>query len=349
MPRVAAYAAAAPSAALAPAQIDRREPTATDVELEVLFCGVCHSDIHTSRSEWTGTIYPCVPGHEIVGRVVRTGSRVARFAPGSLVAVGVMVGSCGACTSCASGEEQYCATDPTFTYNSTDPHGTAPVTYGGYSKRMVVDERFCFTVSDRLDPAAAAPLLCAGITLYSPLRHWGAAPGRKVGIVGLGGLGHMGVKFAHHLGAETVVFTSSRAKCADAVRLGADDVVMAGDASALSAHAATFDLIVDTASASHSLDTYTSLLRRDGTLVLVGIPEHRHQPPDVATLVTKRRAIAGSMIGSVAETQEMLDFCAERGIVSDVEVIAIADINRAYERMLRSDVRYRFVIDMGTL
>jgi uncharacterized zinc-type alcohol dehydrogenase-like protein len=248
-----------------------------------------------------------------------------------------------------AGDEQYCATDPTFTYNSTDRHGTAPVTYGGYSSRIVVDERFCLRLSDRLDPAAAAPLLCAGITLYSPLRHWNAAPGRKVGIVGLGGLGHMGVKFAHHLGAETVVFTSSRQKCADAKRLGADDVVMSSDPSALEAHAATFDLIIDTASVSHSLDTYTSLLRRDGTLVLVGIPEYAHESPDVGKLVMKRRSIAGSMIGGVTETQDMLDFCAERGIVSDVEVIRIADINAAYERMLQSDVRYRFVIDMSTL
>jgi uncharacterized zinc-type alcohol dehydrogenase-like protein len=330
-------------------ELERREPTETDVELAILYCGVCHSDIHTSRSEWTGTIYPCVPGHEIVGRAMRVGSRVTRFAAGQLMAVGVMVDSCGACASCAAGEEQYCATDPTFTYNSTDRHGTAPVTYGGYSSRIVVDERFCLRLSERLDPAAAAPLLCAGITLYSPLRHWNAAPGRKVGIVGLGGLGHMGVKFAHHLGAETVVFTTSRGKSADARRLGADDVVIAGDESALSAHAATFDLIVDTASVSHSLDTYTSLLRRDGTLVLVGIPEHPHPSPDVGTLVVKRRAIAGSMIGGITQTQEMLDFCAERGIVSDVEVIRMQDIDAAYERMLRSDVRYRFVIDMSTL
>jgi uncharacterized zinc-type alcohol dehydrogenase-like protein len=349
MSRARAYGAASASSPLAPVELDRREPTETDVELDILYCGVCHSDIHTSRSEWAGTIYPCVPGHEIVGRVTRVGGRVTRFAAGQLIAVGVMVDSCGACASCVAGDEQYCASDPTFTYNSTDRHGTAPVTYGGYSSRIVVDERFCLRLSERLDPAGAAPLLCAGITLYSPLRHWNAAPGCKVGIVGLGGLGHMGVKFAHHLGAETVVFTSSRQKCADARRLGADDVVMSVDQAALDAHAATFDLIVDTVSVAHNLDTYTALLRRDGTLVLVGIPEDAHDSPDVGKLVTKRRSIAGSMIGSIAETQEMLDFCAERGIVSDVEIIRMQDINAAYERMLRSDVRYRFVIDMGTL
>jgi uncharacterized zinc-type alcohol dehydrogenase-like protein len=349
MTSVRAWGAVASTSPLARIDIPRRAPTPADVAIDILYCGVCHSDLHTVRSEWSGTNYPCVPGHEIVGRVTRVGERVRAVAPGQLVAVGVMVDSCGSCPHCAAGLEQFCDEDPTFTYNSADAHETAPFTYGGYSRRVVVNERFCLRLSDRLDPAASAPLLCAGITLYSPLRHWRAGPGTKVGIVGLGGLGHMGVKFAHHLGAHTVLFTRSRGKTADARRLGADDVVISQDAAAMEAHEESFDLIVDTVSASHNLDAYTSLLKRDGTLVLVGIPAVPHPSPDVGTLIMKRRRIAGSLVGGIAETQEMLDFCAERGIVSDVEIIRIQDVDRAFDRMVRSDVRYRFVIDLASL
>ena len=344
-----AYGATSATAALAPLSIVRREPTAHDVELDILFCGVCHSDLHTVRSEWSGTTYPCVPGHEIVGRVTRVGSGVTRFAAGQLCAVGVMVDSCATCTNCQRGLEQYCRQDPTFTYNSPDRHGTAPMTYGGYSSRVVVSEKFCFRVSDQLQPAAVAPLLCAGITLYSPLKHWNAGPGRKVGIVGLGGLGHMGVKFAHALGAHTVLFTRSRGKVADAKRMGADEVVISTDSAAMDAHKGTFDLIVNTVSVTQDLTAQASLLTLDGTLVLVGLPEHAHPSADVATLITKRRRIAGSMIGSVAETQEMLDFCAQHHVESEIELIRMQDIERAYERMVTSDVRYRFVIDMASL
>jgi uncharacterized zinc-type alcohol dehydrogenase-like protein len=349
MNQVRAYGALDKSSPLSPLTIPRREPAATDVELEILFCGVCHSDVHASRSEWSGTIYPCVPGHEIVGRVTRVGPLVRRFSAGQMVAVGVIVDSCRVCPSCAAGMEQYCVPDPTFTYNSPDVHGTAPITYGGYSSRIVVDDKYCLRLPEGLDPAASAPLLCAGITLYSPLRHWGAGPGRKVGIVGLGGLGHMGVKFASHLGAETVAFTSSSSKVADARRFGAHDVVVSRDERALLPHQASFDLIVTTVSVSQNLDAYTSLLNRDGTLVLVGIPEHPHQSPDVGKLIMKRRRIAGSLIGSIRETQEMLDFCAARGIVSDIELIRMEDVNRAFDRVVKSDVRYRFVIDMSTI
>jgi alcohol dehydrogenase (NADP+) len=329
--------------------IVRREPSGQDVELAILFCGVCHSDLHTVRSEWSGTKYPCVPGHEIVGRVTRVGANVRAFAPGQMAAVGVMVGSCGTCASCRERREQLCDKDPTFTYNSPDPHGTAPFTYGGYSSRIVVDEAFCFRLPDRLDPAAAAPLLCAGITLYSPLKHWGAGPGRTVGIVGLGGLGHMGVKFAHHLGAHTVLFTTSPAKAADGKRLGADEVVLSRDTAAMAARSMSLDLVVSTVSAPHNLDAYIDLLKQDGTLVLVGLPPERHPSPDVGKLILKRRRLAGSIIGSTTETQEMLDFCAERGIASDVEIIRIQDIERAYDRMIKGNVRYRFVIDMASL
>ncbi|MCC7009846.1 MAG: NAD(P)-dependent alcohol dehydrogenase [Acidobacteria bacterium] len=344
-----AYGALDKSAPLAPLTIERRDPTSRDVELDVLYCGVCHSDLHTVRSEWTGTHYPCVPGHEIVGRVRRVGNGVTRFVPGQLCAVGVMVDSCRTCRSCQDRLEQYCTGDPTFTYNSPDAHLPGQYTYGGYSRALVVDEHFCFRLSDVLDPAAAAPLLCAGITVYSPLKHWGATAGTTVGIVGLGGLGHMGVKFSHALGAHTVLFTTSRGKLDDGKRLGADDAVLSTDAVALDARKESFDLIIDTVSAAHDLSTYSGLLKRDGVLVLVGLPDVRHPGLDAAALIPKRRSIAGSMIGSVAETQEMLDFCAERRIAADVEVIPMHAINDAYARMLRSDVRYRFVVDLGTL
>lgn len=343
------YAASDETSPLAPIDLTRREPGPTDVQMDVLFCGVCHSDVHTARGEWPGTLYPCVPGHEIVGRVTKVGEKVRGVTVGQRCGVGVMVDSCGVCSSCREGLEQYCATDPTFTYNSPDPHMPSRHTYGGYSGQIVVDERFCLRLPDALESAAAAPLLCAGITLYSPLKHWGATSGRKVGIVGLGGLGHMGVKLAHALGAHTVLFTTSASKVPDGRRLGADEVVLSTDPEAMTAHATTFDLIVSTVSVPHDLDAFTTLLRRDGTLVLVGIPEFAHPSPGVGQLIVKRRRIAGSMIGGIAETQEMLDFCAERNIASDVELIRMQDINHAYTRMLTGDVRYRFVIDMGTL
>lgn len=345
-----AFAAFDATSHFAPFEIERREPGAGDVEIDVLYCGVCHSDLHTARGEWTGTVYPCVPGHEIVGRVTRVGSEVKGFEVGGLAAVGCMVDSCGECPSCREGLEQYCDRDAvTWTYNSPDKHHAGPVTYGGYSARVVVDQRFCLRVSDKLNLAAVAPLLCAGITTYSPLKHWGAGAGKKVGVVGLGGLGHMGVKFAHAFGARTVLFTTSPAKADDARHFGADDVVDSRNPSAMASHAGSFDLILDTVAVPHDLDAYTSLLRRDGSLVLVGVPGLPHPWPSVGKLIGARRSIAGSLIGGVRETQEMLDFCAERGIVSEVEVIPMQRIDEAYERMLRSDVRYRFVIDLASL
>jgi uncharacterized zinc-type alcohol dehydrogenase-like protein len=349
---VRAFAAASRTSPMAPANIERRSVAGRDVEIDILFCGVCHSDLHTVRNEWSAwpTTYPCVPGHEIVGRVTKVGPEVRGFKLGDFAAVGCMVGSCGSCPSCKDGLEQYCDTGGTvFTYNSPDPHKTAPTTYGGYSERIVVDERFVLRVSSKLDPAAAAPLLCAGITLYSPLRHWGAGRGKKVGIVGLGGLGHMGVKFAHAFGAKTVLFTTSPSKVQDGKRLGADEVVVSKDADQMKKHLRSFDLIVNTVAVSHDLDPFLASLKRDGAMVLVGVPEHPHPSPSVFSLVTARRSLAGSGIGGIPETQEMLDYCAEKGIVSDIELIPIQKINDAYARMLKSDVKYRFVIDMKSL
>jgi uncharacterized zinc-type alcohol dehydrogenase-like protein len=347
-----AFAANSATSSLVAAGIPRRDAGPTDVEIEILYCGVCHSDLHTARNEWSAwpTVYPCVPGHEIVGKVTKVGARVTKFKPGSLAAVGCMVDSCGQCAGCKAGLEQYCDVGKTvFTYNSPDPHGTGPTTYGGYSERIIVDERFVLTVSEKLDLAAAAPLLCAGITLYSPLKHWNAGPGKTVGIVGLGGLGHMGVKFAHALGARTVLFTTSPSKAEDGRRLGADDVVVSKDANQMQKHARSFDLIVNTVAASHDLDPFLNLLKRDGTLVLVGVPEHPHPSPSIFNLVMARRSLAGSGIGGIPETQEMLNFCAAKNIVSDIEMIPIQKINEAYERMLKGDVRYRFVIDLKSL
>ena len=349
MTKARAYAALDATSPLAPFGLDRREPGPLEVQFDILFCGVCHSDLHTARSEWPGTIYPCVPGHEIVGRVTKVGEGVSAFKVGDLAATGCMVDSCQACASCLAGLEQYCEPGMTLTYNSPDKHMPGKVTYGGYSSHIVVDERFCLHVSDKLNLAAVAPLLCAGITTYSPLKHWGVGPGMKVGIVGLGGLGHMGVKLSHALGAHTVLFTTSSNKTKDGMRLGADEVVLSKDAEAMAKRANTFDVILDTVPASHNLDPYVSLLKRDGTLVVVGVPPTPHPSPSMINLIFKRRRIAGSVIGGIAETQEMLDFCADRGIVSDVEVIPIHKINEAYDRMLRSDVKYRFVIDMSSL
>ncbi|HEY0181047.1 MAG TPA: NAD(P)-dependent alcohol dehydrogenase [Dokdonella sp.] len=342
-----AYAAASSSAPLAASTIRRRTPTPHDVVIEILYCGVCHSDLHQARNEWHNTVYPCVPGHEIVGRVVEVGGEVRKFKAGDRVAVGCMVDSCRECESCRAGLEQYCENGVVFTYNGADAH-LGGVTYGGYSESVVVDESYVLRLPENLDPAAAAPLLCAGITTYSPLRHWKVGPGQKVGIVGLGGLGHMGVKFAHALGAHVVVFTTSPSKVADALRLGADEAVVSTDAASMSAHAKSFDFILDAVSAEHDINAYLGLLKRDGTLTLVGAPE-KPLPVGAFNLLLARRSFAGSGIGGIAETQEMLDFCAEHGIVSDVEMIRIDEVNTAYERLLKGDVKYRFVIDMASL
>jgi uncharacterized zinc-type alcohol dehydrogenase-like protein len=345
-----AYAAASATAKLAPLTIPRREPGARDVQIEILFCGVCHSDLHQVRDEWKSampTVYPCVPGHEIVGRVVKTGAAVRTFKAGDLAAVGCMVDSCRTCPSCREGLEQYCEKMPTFTYNFPDVH-IGGVTYGGYADSIVVDEAFVLRVPESLDPAGAAPLLCAGITTWSPLRHWNVGKGHKVGIVGLGGLGHMGVKLAHALGAHVVLFTTSPGKTADARRLGADEVVLSKDAQAMQGHAGSFDFILDTVSAVHDLNAYLELLKRDGTMTLVGAPAEP-VPLGVFSLIFKRRRLAGSAIGGIRETQEMLDFCAAHGITADVERIRIQEIDAAYARLLKSDVKYRFVIDMASL
>jgi uncharacterized zinc-type alcohol dehydrogenase-like protein len=348
MIKTRAYAARSSSSALAPFELDRRDPGLEDVQIEILHCGVCHSDLHTARGEWQNTIYPCVPGHEIVGRVVAVGNGVRRFKPGDLAGVGCMIDSCGHCDSCHEGEEQYCENGFTGTYNG--PVFGGENTFGGYSRTIVVKESFVLHIRhDEKDLARVAPLLCAGITTYSPLRHWGAGPGRTVGIVGLGGLGHMGVKIAHALGAHVVLFTTSPGKIADGERLGANSVCVSTSPEQMAAHANQLDFILNTVAAPHDLDAYLRLLKRDGTMALVGAPAEPHPPSNVFNLIFKRRRIAGSLIGGIRETQEMLDFCADQGIVSDIETIPMAYINTAYERMLRSDVKYRFVIDMASL
>ena len=346
---VQAYGAYAADKPLEPIAIERREPGPRDVRIDIAFCGVCHSDLHQVRSEWGGTVYPCVPGHEIVGRVSAVGGEVTKFAVGDLVGVGCMVDSCQHCPSCAEGLEQYCENGFTGTYNFPTPDAPGH-TLGGYSQAIVVDDKFVLKVSHGEEQlAAVAPLLCAGITTYSPLRHWNVGPGKKVGIVGIGGLGHMGVKIAHALGAQVVAFTTSESKREAAIALGADQVINSRNLEEMNAHANSFDFILDTVAASHDLDALTALLKRDGTLTLVGVPEHAHPSPDVSQLIFKRRAIAGSLIGGIAETQEMLDFCAEHGIVAEIEMIGAQAIDEAYDRMQRSDVKYRFVIDMATM
>lgn len=317
------------------------------MQIDILFCGVCHSDLHTARNEWANTVYPCVPGHEIIGRVAATGAHAKRFKPGDIVGVGCIVDSCRKCSSCTVGLEQYCENTFIGTYNGEDRY-VGGVTKGGYSKSIVVTEHFVLRIPDQRNLAAVAPLLCAGITTYSPLKHWKVTSGQKVGIVGLGGLGHMGLKLAHAFGAHTALFTTSPSKAEDAKRLGADEVILSKDANQMAKHANSFDFILDNVSAQHDVNAYLNLLRRDGTMVLVGAPE---QPLPIApfSVIPNRRQFAGSMIGGIPETQEMLDFCAQHNITADVEVIPIQQINEAYERMLRSDVKYRFTIDMASL
>jgi alcohol dehydrogenase (NADP+) len=344
-----AYSAASATSPLASTTIARREPTDHDVRIEILFCGICHSDLHAVRDEWNSvmpTVYPIVPGHEIVGRVTQVGAGVTQYQSGDLVAVGCLVDSDGTCSACNAGMEQFCP-NMTLTYNSPDKH-LCGVTYGGYSDSIVVDERFVLRVPSHLNLAGAAPLVCAGITTYSPLRHWGVTAGKKVGIVGLGGLGHMGVKFARAFGAHVVVFTTSPNKTEDALKLGAHEVVVSRNADEMQKHAGSFDFILDTVSADHDINAYIQLLTHDGNLTLVGAPE---KPLQVSAfgLLFGRRSLSGSLIGGIAETQEMLDFCGTHNITADVEVIPIQKVNEAYDRLLKSDVKYRFSIDMASL
>ena len=344
-----AYSVATAKSPFAAATIARRDPTAYDIQIETLYCGVCHSDLHTARNEWSTvmpTVYPCVPGHEIVGRVTKVGSEVTKFKAGDLAGVGCLVDSDRTCPECQAGLEQFCP-NGTLTYNGRDKH-LGGVTYGGYSDSVVVDERFVLRVPSNLDLAAAAPLLCAGITTYSPMRHWGVGKGKKVGVVGLGGLGHMGVKFARALGAHVVVFTTSPGKKDDAIRIGAHEVVVSRNADEMRKHSGSFDFLLDCVSADHDINAYVQLLRRDGNITLVGAPE---KPLAVGAfgLLIGRRSISGSPIGGIPETQEMLDFCGAHGITSDVEVIPIQKVNEAYERLLKQDVKYRFSIDMASL
>jgi uncharacterized zinc-type alcohol dehydrogenase-like protein len=344
-----AYSAASQTSPVSFTKIPRREPTEQDVQIEILFCGICHSDLHAARNEWSefmATTYPIVPGHEIVGRVTKVGSGVTKFKPSDLAAVGCLVDSDRTCPECRAGFEQFCP-NLVLTFNSPDKH-LGGVTYGGYSESIVVDQRFVLHVPSNLNLAGAAPLLCAGITTYSPMRHWNVTKGKKVGVVGLGGLGHMGVKFAHALGAHVVVFTTSPSKKEDALRLGADEIVVSRDANDMQKHVESFDFILDCVSADHDINAYLNLLRRDGTLTLVGAPA---KPLGVYAfpLLMRRRSLAGSNIGGLAETQEMLNFCGAHNITADVEVIPIQKVNEAYERLLKSDVKYRFSIDMASL
>ena len=349
MYKAKAYSAASSKSPLQSTTITRRDPTENDIQIEILFCGVCHSDLHTVLDEWSGfmpTTYPCVPGHEIVGRVTKVGSAVKKFKPGDIAAVGCLVDSDGTCAECKAGLEQFCA-NAVYTYNATDKH-LGGVTYGGYSDSVTVDQRFVLRVPSNLALAGAAPLLCAGITTYSPMHHWGVTKGKKVGVVGLGGLGHMAVKFAHALGAHTVVFTTTPYKKDDAMRLGADEVVISKNADEMQKHAGSFDFILDAVSAEHDIGAYINLLRRDGNITLVGAPE-KPLPVAAFPLIVGRRSLSGSPIGGIAETQEMLDFCGKHNITADVEVIPIQKINEAYKRLLKSDVKYRFSIDMASL
>jgi len=332
---------------LAPISFSRREPLPSDIAIEILYCGVCHTDLHMARNEWGMSLFPMVPGHEIVGRVTQTGSAVKKFKVGDIAAIGCIVDSCRTCQSCNDGLEQYCENGMTLTYSAPD-RIDGSITMGGYSNNYVVDERFAFTVPSNLDLAAVAPLLCAGITTYSPLRHWKAGTGKKVGVIGLGGLGHLALKFAHAFGAHVVQFTTSESKRADALRLGADEVILSKDDAQMQAHANSFDFILDCVSAPHDLNAYTALLKRDAVMTLVGAPD---QPPTLNSMILlfKRAAIAGSIVGGMPETQEMLDYCGQHNITADVEIIPIQKVNEAFDRLLKQDVKYRFVIDMATL
>ncbi len=343
-----AYAAQAADQPLAPFVFERRAPGPNDVQIDIAYCGVCHSDLHTARNEWHNTLYPSVPGHEIVGRVTAVGNAVTGFKVGDLAGVGCMVDSCRSCASCQEGEEQYCEQGFTGTYNGP-MFGGGENTYGGYSDHIVVDQKYVLRITHSDNLAAVAPLLCAGITTYSPLAHWKVGPGQKVGVVGLGGLGHMAVKIAKAMGATVVLFTTSESKRADAMRLGASEVVISKDEAQMAAQYNTLDFILNTVAAPHNLDPFLNALKRDGAMVLVGVPEQSHPSPAVFNLVMKRRTLAGSLIGGIRQTQEMLDFCAKHNIVSDIETIRADQINEAYERMLKSNVKYRFVIDMATL
>lgn len=345
---ISGYAAHTPDTPLVPFRFDRRDPRRDDVVIDILFCGVCHSDIHNARNDWGGAKYPMVPGHEIIGRVKSVGANVTRFKAGDAVGVGCMVDSCQHCKACAADLEQYCENGATYTYNAIDRQDQTP-TFGGYSQSIVVNEKFVLSVPDGLDLAGAAPLLCAGITTYSPLRHWNVGPDSKVAVVGLGGLGHMALKLAHAMGAEVTLFTRSPGKEEDAMRLGADHVVLSTDSAQMAATAGKFDLIIDTVPYVHDVNPYVPTLATNGTIVMVGYLGPLEPALNSAPLVVNRKAVAGSLIGGIAETQEMLDFCGKHQITSDIEVIAIDTINEAYERMLKSDVKYRFVIDMASL
>lgn len=349
MEQVKAYGAESATSPIVPLTIPRRDLLANDVKIEILYCGICHSDVHFARSEWDAMapVYPCVPGHEIIGRVAAVGSEVTKFKGGEIVGVGCLVHSDGTCEACNDGEEQFCP-NANFTYGTPDTHGTAPGTLGGYSESIVVNENFVLTIPENLELSAAAPLLCAGITTYSPIKRHGVGPGKKVGIVGLGGLGHMGVKFAVALGAEVWVFTTSESKKEDALRLGATGVILSKDADDMAKHAGSFDFILDCVAAKHDINAYINMLKRDGEITLVGAPP---EPLEVGAfgLLMGRRSLSGSPIGGIAETQEMLDLCGEKGITADVEVIGVDGINEAYERIVKSDIKYRFTIDMSTL
>jgi len=349
--KVSAYGVKSPNTPLAPIEIERRELQAKDVDIKILYCGVCHSDLHTARGEWGSTLYPCVPGHEIIGEITAIGKQVRNFKIGDIVGVGCLVDSCRTCNSCEEGLENYCESPngPTGTYNGNFA-GSLENTFGGYSHKIVVDENFVLKIShNHQDLPAVAPLLCAGITTYSPLRHWQVGPGKKVGIIGIGGLGHMAVKLAKAMGAYVVAFTSSPKKIEEIKKLGAHEVVISSDATQMQQHFRSLDFILNTVAVSHNLDEYVNLLKRDATMTMVGAPAHPHPSPSIFSLIFGRRSIAGSLIGGIKETQEMLDFCAKHNIVSDIEMIAMQEIENAYERMLKSDVKYRFVIDMATL
>lgn len=348
MPQVRAYAAQSATSGVAPHAIDRRDPRPDDIAIEIDYCGICHTDIHFVHNDWGMTQYPVVPGHEIVGHVTAVGAKVTRFEPGDRVGVGCLVDSCRQCAPCKEGLEQFCLGGWVLTYNGEDRHDGSR-TYGGYSERIVVSDRFVLRVPDSLDPAASAPLLCAGITTYSPLKHFGVGPGHRVGVVGMGGLGHMGVKFARALGAEVTLFTRSESKTAEARKQGAQHVIVSTDADQMTAAAGGFDFILDTVPVAHDINPYLAALKYDGTHIMVGMPEPIEPPVDGGALIFGRKKLAGSLIGGLPETQEMLDFCAEHGIACDIEMLDIRNIDQAYERMQRGDVRYRFVIDMDSL